>query len=87
MFKCPKKIRALEFALNQGLLILGRDILLEICSFIWYYVLQSFCINNKSWNMKNVGLGDAISFHIGPIFIGRQPLEYLKLGVWESVLK
>ena len=37
--------------------------------------------------MKNFGSGGAISFHIGPIFNGRQPLEGLKLGVWEPVLK
>ena len=37
--------------------------------------------------MKNLGSGGAISFHIGPIFNGRQPLEGLKLGVWEPVLK
>ena len=42
LFRCPEKIRALQIRQNKGLLILGRDILLEICSFIWYYVLQSF---------------------------------------------
>ena len=37
--------------------------------------------------MKNFGSGGAISFHIGPIFNGRQPLEGLKLGVPEPDLK
>ena len=37
--------------------------------------------------MKNFGSGGAISFHIGPIFNGRQPLEGLKVGVPEPVLR
>ena len=37
--------------------------------------------------MENFGSGGAISFHIGPIFNGRQPLEGLKLGVVEPVLR
>ena len=37
--------------------------------------------------MKNFGSGGAIRFHIGPIFKGRQPLEGLKVGVLEPVLR
>ena len=37
--------------------------------------------------MKKIGSGGAISFHIEPIFNGRQPLEGLKLGVVEPVLR
>ena len=87
MFRYPETIGALQIGQNQGLLNLGTEFLLEICSFVYLYVLQSLCITNKHWNMENFASGGAISFHIGPIFKGQQPFEELKLEVREPVFR
>jgi len=86
-FRRPEKIRALQTGKNQGLLTLGRDILLEIYSPVYENPLQSLCIANKSWNMKNSGPEGATRSHIGPILKGRQPLEGLKVGAPEPAFR